>query len=82
MPTLHSHTHCQVAQAAPKPKPGKECVCPTARQSDKWMEKRSTRRQLAFGKKAGSEYPSHEPHIAPFPQFYPLVSFRRFPERR
>jgi hypothetical protein len=33
MPTLNSHTHCQVHQPAQKPKLGKECVCPTAPQT-------------------------------------------------
>jgi hypothetical protein len=46
-----SHTHCQAARAAPKLKPGKECVCPTARQFDKWMEKEALAGNWRLAKK-------------------------------
>lgn len=29
----HSHTHCQAARVNAKPKLGKECICPNARQN-------------------------------------------------
>jgi hypothetical protein len=53
MPTLHSHTHCHATQPTLQPKLGKECVCPTAPQTDQRVTEKNNEGITACMKNGG-----------------------------